>query len=238
MMRYYSIALLGQLSIFCCLSFLNTPLVRAGEFVKSPHPNSLQILGLGSFFNKNFRGRSLGSHSNEIYLDSNYIGWQVAGRFDFSGNNNGQEILASYGYALEEIYFTTGIKYVDYFELSQPELFIELMGREDYYGFSPSIYITRGLSDETTYGEIGMSKDYFVDDWLLNLHTNVSFGQFYTDSFEMNHFDLGIDATTLMTEDVFLSFSVNAFTPLQAIKSLTGESDTEIQLGASILFKF
>jgi len=173
-----------------------------------------------------------------LLFESSGDGISVGGSLLNTPKNTNGIMYVSYTYSFEQMILSVGVNYSNYFDYSQPEIFIELVGREDYYGFSPSIYITRGLSDETTYGEIGMSKDYFVDDWLLNLHTNVSFGQFYTDSFEMNHFDLGIDATTLMTEDVFLSFSVNAFTPLQAIKSLTGESDTEIQLGASILFKF
>lgn len=218
--------------LFLCTIVFNTK----AETGKLDYIN--KNISVSALSNSSFRGKVVDEYALNSSIEMS--GYGVSIGIEVSNNENDSDLKGyiSYSYSVEEAVINVGTNYVEYFDYSQLEVFIELIGREDYWGYTPSFYLTQGLKEGTTYGEIGVSKDYVVDNWLLNLHTNVSFGQYHTNSFEMNHFDLGIDATTLMTEDVFLSFSVNAFTPLQAIKSSTGESGTEIQLGASIQFKF
>lgn len=220
--------------VFYMSTFLIIPCFAQNELNNS----NLYFVNLSSVSNQNFRGKIIDDLGIRFQIETSSRGFSAGINVDTTVNETGYLGFVSYSYATEVLIPHIGINYVDYFDTSQSELFFELTGREDYLGFSPSVYISKGLSESTTYGEIRIAKDYLHSQWLINPYLDYSFGKYYTNSFESNHFDIGIDATKDLGGKMYFSAFLAAVKPLGAIEQITNKSSVYIQGGVSLNFTF
>ncbi len=99
----------------------------------------------------------------------------------FNKEGTGWICFASYSYAFEELNGTVGINRIDY-PLSKPgtEVFVELTGREEYLGVSPSGFYAVDINGSRQYGEFRVSKDYIVENARLSPYLVIGVGNYYT----------------------------------------------------------
>ena len=188
---------------------------------------------------RGFRGRKL-SNDSEIWLYSD-INWSgVSAGINYS-SEDAHDAYISYSYATELFYYSAGLKYVGHFEISDTEIFVEFAGREDYFGFTPSIYVAQETGGNRSYVEAGFSRDIVRRDWLINPHAAVAFGDYYSEDFDANHFEFGLDVTkklSSISESVYFSAALNAIKPLSAVEEISGDDDVYVQASIGLVFMF
>lgn len=145
----------------------------------------------------------------------------------------------AYSYNFNLLNLSVGIQKDDPI-LKEDEAFIEAVFPTDKY-FETKFSFFQGIDDRSSkYLELQLSHPWKSANgyWTAKPYALVSAGDYYSDSFTFNHFEIGSDITYRITEHFYLSAYGAVVSPLDNVKDAGFESDTKVNGGLILRYTF
>lgn len=209
-------------------------------------------LGVGWESDFNYRGQRVSSSGSVLSADLSAYGF--SGSVRFRDGPSKEDILSeasiSYSYALGFADLDLGVISTEFPSVFQrdvsEDVFIELRGNPTWNGMLPfeiipSLKQSFSINSEGgNFTELKFEKQVIAEKYslLFNPYVELGAGEFYTESWDLNHVEFGADLSWEFSDGFYLSPYYSVTKPLDALKEATGNDSSESRYGVHLRYKF
>lgn len=208
-------------------------------------------LAIGLESNSNYLGRPNREKTGFLSADFSAYGLMASISINkIDGNETLSQASLSYSYAIGFVDLSAGLSLTelpDSFGLPNSEdFFIELQGNPEWngvlpFGVVPSLRQSFRLNaTSANFTELKFEKEIVGEKYnlLFNPYVEIGAGEYYTDSWDLNHLEIGADLSWEFSERFYLSPYYSITKPLDALKEATGEDSSESRYGVQLRYQF
>ncbi|MEZ5489075.1 MAG: hypothetical protein R3F50_02000 [Gammaproteobacteria bacterium] len=158
---------------------------------------------------------------------------------DLDDVDNFTAYFLSYSYNFNVLNISVGFQNNDPI-LKSKEIFIEAISQVNETLEAKVSYFHRIDHDSSDYIEFQLSRPWVsrAGQWMAKPYALISAGDYYSDGFSFNHFEVGSDITYRLTAHLYLSAYGAVVLPLESVKDAGFESDIKVSGGLVLRYTF